>query len=127
MAMEISASMFIRENVLVDPLMADLKVLVLPEPIRDLLRAPVLTDQLFDQEPGGGFNTIPGSLTSIQGKLMSLLRTVSFQSTISPQFPADGRLMDLDKISNFRLVKSCFPWSGSSTEVRKSGIFAEGG
>jgi hypothetical protein len=88
--------------------MADLKIVVLPEPIRDLLRTPVLTDQLFDQDPGGGFNAIPGSLTSVQGKLMSLLRTVSLQSTIASKFSADRRLMNLDKICNFRLVKSCF-------------------
>jgi hypothetical protein len=100
--------MFIHENGLVDPFMADLKIVVLPEPIRYLLRAPVLTDQLFDQDPGGGFNAIPGFLTSVQSKLMSLLRAVSFQSTISPQFPADGRLMNLDKMCNLCLVMSCF-------------------
>ncbi len=47
--MEISSSMFIHENVLVDPFMADLKAVIILEPIRYLLRAPFLADQPFDQ------------------------------------------------------------------------------
>ena len=113
--MEISASMFVHENVLVDPFMADLKTVVLPEPIRYLLRTPILADQRFDQDPGGGFNAIPGFLTSVQSKLMSLLGAITFLSTIASEFSADRGFVNFDKSCNFRLFMSCFPWSGSST------------
>jgi hypothetical protein len=125
--MEISSSVFIHENVLVDPLMTDLKAVVLLEPIRYLLRAPVLAHQRFDKDPGGGIYAIPGFLASVQSKLMSLLGSITFQSTIASKFSADRGFVNLDKVSNIRLIMSCFPWSGSSTEVRKSGIVAEGG
>ena len=124
--MEIPSSVFIREDVLIDPFMTDLKTVILPEPTRYLLRAPFLADQHFDQNPGGGFYAIPGYLASVQSKLMSLLGSITFQSTIASKFSADRGFVNLDKVCNFRLYMSCFPWSGSSTEVRKSGIFAEG-
>ena len=124
--MEISSRMFIHENVLVDPLMTDLETVVFLEPIRDLLRAPFLADQCFDQDPGGGCYAIPGFLTSVQSKQMSLFRSITFQSTIASEFSADRGFVNLDQACNFRLFMFCFPWSGSSTEVRKSGIFSLG-
>ena len=102
------SSVFIHENVLVDPFMADLKTVVLLEPIRYLLRAPFLADQRFDQDPGGGFNAISGFLTSVQSKLMGLLGSISFQPTIPSKLSADRGLMNPDKVRNLRLVVSCF-------------------
>jgi hypothetical protein len=106
--MKISASMFIRENVLVDPFMTDLKAIVVLEPARYLLRAQVLADQRFDQDPGGGFYTVPDFLTSIQRKLMGLLRSIAFQHTIASEFSANRGLMNPDKMCNFGLAMSCF-------------------
>ncbi len=100
--------MFIHENVLVDPLMTDLKTVVLLEPIRNLLRAPVLADQCFDQDPGGGFYAIPGFLTSVQCKLMSLLGEISSQPTIASDFSADRGFVNLHMVCNFRLYVSRF-------------------
>ena len=100
--------MLIHENVLVDPFMADLKTVVHLEPIRYLLRAPFLADHGFDQDPGGGFYAIPGFLASVQRKLMSLLGSITFQSTIASKFSADCGFVNLDKVSNIRLVMSCF-------------------
>jgi len=106
--MEISSRMFIHENVLVDPFMADLKIVVFLEPIRYLLRAPILADQRFDQDPGGGCYAIPGFLTSVQSKLMSLLGSITFLSTIAPEFSADRGFVYLDQACNFRLWMSRF-------------------
>ena len=100
--------MFVHENVLIDPFMADLKTVVLPEPIRYLLRTPVLTDQRFDQDPGGGFNAIPGFLTSVQSKLMSLLGAITFQRAIASKFPTDRGFVNFDQFSYFRLIMSSF-------------------
>ena len=89
--MNISSRMFIHENELVDPFMADLKSLVILEPIQYLLRAPFLADQSFDHEPGGGFYAIPGFLAPVQSKLLSLFGSITFLSTITPKFSADRR------------------------------------
>ena len=64
--------MFIHENVLVDPFMADLKTAVHLEPIRYLLRAPFLADQCLDQDPGEGFYAIPGFLAYSSGQTAEL-------------------------------------------------------
>jgi hypothetical protein len=88
--------------------MTDLKTVILFEPTRYLLRAPVLADQHFDQDPGGGFYTVPGFLTSAQRKLMSLLGSIPFQTAIPPKFSADRGLMNPDIVCNFGLVMSCF-------------------
>ena len=49
---EISSSVFIRQDVLVDPFVADTDALGLLEPAGNLLRAPILTDEELDQSPG---------------------------------------------------------------------------
>ena len=108
MAMKISSGLFIAENVLVDPFMADLYSEVLPEPARHLLRAPVLADQCFDQNPSRGFDAAPSLLPSVQSKLMCLFGSIASQTPIPTQLPADRRLMNPDKVRNFRLVVSCF-------------------
>ena len=100
--------MFIHENVLIDPFMADLKAVIILEPIRSLLRAPFLADQHFDQGPGGDFYAIPGFLTPVQSKLMSLFGSVTFLSTIASKFSADRGFVNLDKSCNLRLFMSCF-------------------
>ena len=106
--MEISSRLFIHENVLVDPFMADLKTVVILEPIRYLLRAPFLADQCFDHDPGGDFYAIPGFLAPVQSKLLSLLGSITFLSTITSKFSADRGFVNLHMVCNFRLYMSCF-------------------
>ena len=106
--MEISSRMFIHENVLVDPFMADLKTVIILEPIRYLLRAPFLADQRFDQDPGGGFYAIPGFLSSVQSKLMSLFGAIPFLSTIASHFSANRGLVNTDYSSYLDLQMSHF-------------------
>ena len=106
--MKISSSMFICENVLVDPFMADLKTIVVLEPARHLLRSQVKADQSFDQSPGRGIYERFCLATSAQCQFMGLFRAVSFQPTIASQFSTNGGLMNPDKLCNFRLVMSCF-------------------
>jgi hypothetical protein len=108
MAMEISSGVLIRENVLVDPFMTDLKTIVLLEPPRYLLRAPVLLDQYFGQDPCGCIDAIFGFLASGQCKLMGLLRSISFQSAIPSKLFTDRGVMNADQVGNLRLVAFCF-------------------
>ncbi len=106
--MEISSRMFIHENVLIDPFMADLKTVVHLEPIRYLLWAPFLTDQRFDQDPGGRFDAIPCFLAFVQSKLMSLLGSITFLSTIASHFSADSGFVNTDYSSYLDLQMSHF-------------------
>jgi len=108
MTMEFSSGPFIGENVLVDPFVTDLKTAVFVEPARHLLRAPLLADQGFDYSPDGCIDSISGPYASVQGKLMSLLGSISFQSAISSEFSADCRLMNADQARYFGLIVSCF-------------------
>ena len=94
--MEISSRMFIHENVLVDPFMADPETVVRLETIRHLLRAPFLADQRFGQDPGKGIYAIQRFLASVQRKLVRLLGSITFLSTIASQFSADRRLVNTD-------------------------------
>ena len=100
--------MFIHQNVLIDPRVDYLRSVDLLAPMRYLLRAPPLADQSFDQDPGGDFYAIPGFLTSVQSKPMSLLGSIAFQSVIAPDLVSDCGYMNLDKAGNIRLVVSCF-------------------
>lgn len=105
--MKIPSGMLIRKNVLVDPFMADLKTVALLEPARYLPRVPFMADQCFDQDPGGDLYVIPGFRTPVQSKLMSLLGSITFQSTIASEFSANRGFINLDKMCNFQLLCLC--------------------
>jgi hypothetical protein len=105
---EAAPCMFICQDVLVDPLMADPKGQVRLEPCRDLLRAPVLMDQELDQSPVRENNVRFGSPTSLPRHVMGLLRTVAAHSAIAPQLATDSRLMSTNHVGNIGLVMSCF-------------------
>jgi hypothetical protein len=85
-AMEVFTDVLVGEKALTDPFVADLNLVVLLERTRDL-RAPVLVDQRFDQDLGGGDYAVPGFITSVQGQLMSMLGAIIYQPTIAAQFP----------------------------------------
>jgi hypothetical protein len=106
--MKISSRMFIHENVLVDPFMADLKIVVFLEPIRYLLRAPFLADQRFDPDPGEGIYAIQRFLASVQSKLMSLLWPITFMPTIASELSADRGFVNIDYSSYLDLRMSHF-------------------
>ena len=108
MTTEISASPFIRKNVLVDPFMTDVKSKVALEPIRYLLRAQVKTDQSFDPSPGRGIYKQFCLIASAQCQFMSLFRSISFQPTIASEFSANRGFMNPDIVRYFSLVMSCF-------------------
>jgi hypothetical protein len=50
---------------------------------------------------------MPGFLASVQSKLMTLLWSINFQSTIASQFSADRGIVNLVKTCNFRLYMYC--------------------
>jgi len=102
--MEISSSAFICENVLVDPFVTDLKTAVFVESARHLLRAPLLADHGFDQNPSFFTNSILRFLASVQSKLMGLFGSISLQSAIPSEFSANRGLVNIDQNRNFGLV-----------------------
>lgn len=108
MTMKISSGLFICEDVLINPFMADLHTEILSEPTRDLLRTPFLADQRFDQDPGGRSNPTSCFLASAQSKLVSLFGSAASLPTIASQFSADRGFVNPNKACNLRLVVSCF-------------------
>lgn len=104
MAMKISTGLFILENVLIDPLVADWNAEMLSKPARDLLGAPLLAYQPFNPLPGSVCDAIVSFLASVQSKLVSLFGSIAFQSTVPSQFSADGGFVNLDNPCNLRLV-----------------------
>ena len=77
MFVQITSRLFISQNVLIDPLMTDLNVVVFQQPARDLFRAPIQTKSIFNQRPGFRWDlrlTLPAPA---QRQAMRLLRSVA--------------------------------------------------
>ena len=68
-------------------------------PVCGTLLRSLMADQRFDQDPGGCSYAIPGFLTSVRSKLMSLLWSITSQPTIASQFSADRRLVNMGWIA----------------------------
>ena len=105
---EISSSEFVRQDVLVDPLMTDLKAIVVLEPARHLLRTQVKADQSFDQSPGRRINARFGSPLSSPSHAMGLLGPVASQSSIAPELATDRGFMSTNRVGNLSLLMTCF-------------------
>jgi len=105
---EISSSEFVRQDVLVDPLMTDLKAIVVLEPARHLLRTQVKADQSFDQSPGRRIDARFGSPLSSHSHAMGLLGPVASQSSIAPELATDRGLMSTNRVGNLSLLMTCF-------------------
>ena len=106
--MKISSGLFIDKDVLVDPFMTDLQIMVFPEPAGYLLRAPFLADQRLNQVPGGSVNSISCFLASAQSKLLGLFGSIASLPSIPSQLSADRRFVNLNNVCDLRLIVSCF-------------------
>lgn len=84
--------------------MADMQSFLRSEPATDLLRAPVLSQTLIDQDPGFTGNTGHGlSLLANICQSLGLLWTASTKTTIPRQFATDGRFVDVQYLSDLVL------------------------
>ncbi|KPJ91938.1 MAG: hypothetical protein AMJ53_10400 [Gammaproteobacteria bacterium SG8_11] len=85
---QLTASLFISQYVLIDPLMTDPHPGVLPQPAGNLLRTPILTQKAFNPHPGLFGDSRFGFLASTQRQLVSLFGPVTTLATVPPQFSA---------------------------------------
>jgi len=78
-----------------NPLMTDRPGLGASQPAADLFRAPLFTQQPFDQVPGFRGNAPAGfALPTSQGQPVSLPEPIAPQPTIPSHFTADHGFMD---------------------------------
>jgi hypothetical protein len=75
------------------------------ESAADLLRAPQLTEPLFDQSPS--------LLSNARAVLMGLLRPVAALTPVSPKLAADGRWMPVHHSGDLALAMSGFVEDGN--------------
>lgn len=109
MTMQITSCCYIAQNVLVDPLMADAnKSVVTFQPLRDLFRAPVLSDQFLDDLRGRLANALVAGMAAFVGKALRLLGPVASLAAIAVQLPAHCRRVFSDHSGDLHLHKSCF-------------------
>ena len=109
MTIQITALSFVLKNVLVDPLMADGNPVLFLEPEADLLRAPVLAQQMFNSTPTRAANTWSRLiLPPLDTQPMRLLWSVATQSPIALQLTADRGLVAAQHSGHLGLVMTCF-------------------
>ena len=110
MTMEIATASLVLIDMLVNPFMADRYAFLPRQPTADLLRAPVLPKQLLHTCPGRFRypRSVPLFLAVLR-QPVGLFGTVAFQSLVPSQFPADGRGIAPQNLSDFFLAVTRFP------------------
>ena len=104
-----TALCFILDDILINTLMANSDAVFCLKPKADLLRAPFLSKQTFDQEPPLYGNTrLELILTTFNRKIMCLLGTIPTQAPITSKFTTNGGFVKSNYFRSLRLVQSCF-------------------
>ena len=90
MGVKVAASLFIGQNVLINPSMADLDALALLHPSRYLFRTPIFSQFLFYHFPGRHRDPWLGFRPATDRFLMCLLWTIAALTCIPMQLSTDG-------------------------------------
>src|SRR4030067_3561391 len=85
MTIQIASRMFVRQDILVNPLVADLDGRIPTQPSRDLLWAPIQTQLRFDQLPCFRQDAHSAVIATTKRLVMSLLGPVASQTAIAAQ------------------------------------------
>src|SRR6266545_1812252 len=85
---QVTTSLLISQNMLVDPFMTNANLLLLFQSARDLFRAPLLSQQFLHPHPRFSENSADRLRLSFCSQLLCLLRTIATSSSIAPQFSA---------------------------------------
>ena len=108
MLVQITTSSFVTQNVLVNPLMTDLDLVVFQQPARNLFRAPILTNFGLDQRPGFSLDSALTLLAPAHCQTMGLLRSIAALTIIAIQFSTDRPFIHANAFSNLGLIMSHF-------------------
>ena len=99
-----AASSFVRIDILINALMADLDLLLFDEPARDLFRTPVLAQATFNDRPCLRRDA-DGDVVQFArlGFLLCLFGAIAPASSVASKFTRDGRGMNPDFGGNLKL------------------------
>jgi hypothetical protein len=104
MTIQISSCLLDHQNVLNNPLMADLDSIMYTQPSRDLLKAPIQTQLRFDQFPCFRQDTNSAVITATKCLVVSLLRLHTSQLTIPSQLTTHNGLVRTNHIGDLRSI-----------------------
>src|SRR5665647_188188 len=102
---------FVRQDMLINPFMANLDRLIFMQPSRNLLGAPIQTQLGFDRLPCFLKNTNMSVFVTIERFEIGLSGSISSPATITPHLSAYGGFMAANHSSYLRLVVSYFQQS----------------
>jgi hypothetical protein len=111
MTIQLTSHLLVHQNVLVDPLKTDLDRKIPAQPPRNLLRAPIQTQLRFDLIPCFWQDTIMAMIATTKRLVMSLLRPVASQPTITFQLSTDGGFVLPYHYGDFCLIVTHFQQS----------------
>jgi hypothetical protein len=100
--------LFVDQDVLINPLVTDLDMMMFRQPTRNLFRAPIQTHFRFDQYLCFRLDTTPTFPAPVHRQAMSLLWSIAALTMITFQLPTDGRFVHSNAIGDFRLIMTHF-------------------
>ena len=101
-------------DVLVNPVMTDRNLFLRFRPPTHLLRAPVLSKQLFDRVPDGISDPIVNlALTAFISQALGLFRAIAAKAGITFELTTDGGFIAAQYHGDLRLVMTGFQRGGN--------------
>ena len=89
--------------------MRDLNASFIAQPQADLLGTPVLSQQMLDPLPvGSGNSRLALALTTFYSQPLGLFRAVASQTTVTPEFTADGGFVSPKYLGYYCLIVTGF-------------------
>src|SRR3990172_8450623 len=104
MTIQVASHMFVRQDVLINPLVADLDGMMPAQPPRDLLRAPIQTQLRCDHLPCFRQDANSAVIAATKRLVMSLLGPVASQTPIATQLPTYTGFVRANHCGDLRLV-----------------------
>jgi len=111
MKIQFSFSSLTHQNVLINPLMADVEGMSTLQSPRYLLWTPVQSDLFVDQVPGQTLNTLSRDVSAVKSIFVRLFRSISSQTVIAFQFSAGCLFIPQNHLRNLCLFITHFQQS----------------
>jgi hypothetical protein len=100
---QITTRLFVLQDVLINPLMTDLAMLLVQQPARNLCGAPIQTDLGFAQRPICSWDPVLTLPAPAQRQALGLLGALAPLTTITAQLATERGFVHSKALGNFRL------------------------
>src|SRR5215207_7249525 len=108
MPIQVTTTLFVFEDVLIDPFMTAANPLLLYQPARDLFRTPVLPQQCFHYRPRFGGDSGHRFRPPFHRQILRLLRTITALTSVASQFAANSGFVYINHFCNLCTRMTCF-------------------